>query len=224
VSRVLVADPDPTLVGAVSRGLAYLGLRSVGCTSREALRESLERGPFDAIVIDCDLAASDLERGIAPSVPVVLTRSYLSRSPAREIAARAVVLHKPFTSIELANALRDELGLAIGRPASLIDALRVAHELRRSVRIDVNVGGTPACVHIAEGEIVDAACGSLAGEHALLQILTGPSSLGGERKRRHRHRSIDRPFHELMLDLLVAIDASEISPSESGLFRLDRLG
>jgi hypothetical protein len=217
VSSVLVADPDTRLVAAVTRALAHFGLESVGCTSREKLEQTLNARRFDAMVADADLVAG-LEPRVALEMLVVLTRSYLSGRGGVP-ADRVVVLDKPFTMVDLAHALRDELGDLLGRPVSIVDALRHAHELGKTMRLDVESGG----VYFAAGEIVGAVRGACSGERALLEILARRAPPCGERSVPAEGAHIERPFRELMLDLLETLDADERRPDPSGVFRVERL-
>jgi hypothetical protein len=215
VSSVLVADPDTCLVAAVTRALAHFGLESVGCTSRETLEETLKARRFDAMVADADLVAG-LEPSVALEMLVVLTRSYLSGRGAP--AERIVVLDKPFTMVDLAYALREEIDYVLDRPASIVDALRHAHDLGKTTRVDVGAGG----VYFAGGEIVGAVRGVCSGESALLEILARRALPSGEHNVAAEGMPIERPFRELMLELLETLDACE-RHEPSGLFRVERL-
>jgi CheY-like chemotaxis protein len=213
MTRVLLADSDAALVFAMSRSLAHFGIEVVACSSPGAARGCLDERRFDLIVIDhCWRSAAWLDRcGTGGETPVVFTTSFLGPCEGGRRVPGLMLLHKPFSSLELLSIIRRELGLPHIPPASTIDALHRAHAHRETVCLrDPCLAGRPcaadARIYLDRGELVHAVFGSLAGVAALREILRRRAPLGMSSADVAPARSIQRPFKPLIFEILQELD------------------
>lgn len=110
-ARVLVADDDPAMLGAVADALARRGFEVVRAESGAELVDQLaNEGPFDLIVSDISMPWMDglktlrsiRTAGVATPV-IVMTALRGQQIPAqvRALGANAMLLRKPFALDEL---------------------------------------------------------------------------------------------------------------------------
>jgi hypothetical protein len=208
-----MVETDARLVAGVTRGLVRYdaAVRQADSWERALELRQLER--FELAIVDSDLVtASDL--GAFDGTPLVVTASLLEREQAETFARFARVLHKPFTSSELAAILSQEIEL-VAASNSLVDMLCRGHTARASWLLCVGNGE----LQLEGGELVHAALGALRGEAALAEILLW----GGPIRRRQGEsasRDITRPFRALLLDALAHVEARERRHGLDGRFTL----
>ncbi|MEO1231241.1 MAG: response regulator [Myxococcota bacterium] len=213
MSTVLLIDDDPEIIDVVRTTLDEDGhdvLVSSGGTS--ALR-ALTETQIDVLLLDAEAERhqehSLLEMAVSAARPVA-TVMMISEATARR-AERALdggasgVLDKPFSEQELrravARAVEGESFRGRLNGLSVLDMFQVFNLSRRSL---VAVLGTQpeARVWFDKGEVVHAERGEAEGEavlDTLLEVRTGairtlPFAI--------TRRSVHRPFHSLLLDLL----------------------
>ena len=213
LSTVLLIDDDPEIIDVVRATLDEDGhevLVSSGGTS--ALR-ALTETQIDVLLLDAEAEShqehSLLEMAVSASRPVA-TVMMISEATARR-AERALnggasgVLDKPFSEQELrravARAVEGESFRGRLSGLSVLDMFQVFNLGRRSL---VAVLGTQpeARVWFDKGEVVHAERGEAEGEvvlDTLLDVRTGAIRTLPFAATR---RSVHRPFHSLLLDLL----------------------
>jgi signal transduction histidine kinase len=110
---VLVVEDDADLRAALADVLRSLGYQARAVADGEQALEVLERTTVDAVVSDVSmpgLGGEGLARRIAerwPGIPVILTSAHpQARAAAPGGASRAIRLRKPFSSRQVARALR----------------------------------------------------------------------------------------------------------------------
>jgi CheY-like chemotaxis protein len=218
MTSILVVEDDEQLRSAVTRDLAHRGFEVTAVVSVEDALSQLNHRGYDVLLTDLrmserdgiDLLAELAE--LAPQTRPILMSAYASaRDHQRAVELGAVqVLCKPFTSIELVQAIRQAVECETGfrgvvHGLSLVDVLQMFHYARRSLSVIVG-GRHGGQIQVNHGEIVHAVHEGLEGVEALRKILqmtsgsmhTGP--LDGNK------RTIERAFEELLLDALRAND------------------
>jgi len=114
-ARILVADDDPDLLGAVAAALERLGAEVVRAQNGGELIERLaEEGPFTLVVADVSMPwMSGLQvmysaRTAGLGIPVVVMTALKDQHLAEQVQAlgpNAVLLRKPFELDELESAV-----------------------------------------------------------------------------------------------------------------------
>lgn len=218
MTSILIVEDDEQLRSAVARDLSHRGFDVTAVVSvDDAVSRLRERG-YDVLLTDLRMGERDgidlLAElpDIAPSMPAILMSAFATaRDHQRAIELGAVqVLCKPFTSLELAQAIRQAIECETGfrgnlHGVSLLDVLQMFHLARRSVC--VTVGGRPGGeIHVRSGEIVHAEQGELVGEPALRRILGLPSGSIRTGPLEAGEQSITRHFQGLVLDMLRGLD------------------
>jgi CheY-like chemotaxis protein len=235
MTSVLVVDDDAPLGRALARELRANGYDSLPVSGYEEAIERLSEQSYDVLLTDLrmgDKDGLDLILTIAASFPAtrpILMSAYATaRDSERAKDLGAVrVLCKPFETTEMLQAVERAVESAQGflgsvHGLSLIDMLQMFHYAQRSVSVQV-MGGTPAAIHLENGQIVHATYGALSAEAALSQILTLPVGSLQTSPLQSVPRSLSREFQPLMLDLLRRLDehnrdtfASSHADAESG--------
>lgn len=123
-ARALIADDDLELLDVVSRAVGRLGIQTVEATSGGDLLEKLaELGPFDVVITDVSmpwmtgLQVMHTARAVGPPCPVVVITALRDPKTIAQVAALGddvVLIHKPFSCLELHLALRACLGPEVG--------------------------------------------------------------------------------------------------------------
>ncbi|HEV8549120.1 MAG TPA: response regulator [Polyangiaceae bacterium] len=218
MTSILIVEDDEQLRSAVARDLSHRGFEVTAVISvDDAVVRLRERG-YDVLLTDLRMGERDgidlLAElpDIAPSMPAILMSAFATaRDHQRAIELGAVqVLCKPFTSMELSQAIRQAIECETGfrgslHGVSLVDVLQMFHLARRSVC--VTVGGRPGAeIHVKNGEIVHAEQGELVGEPALRRILGLPSGSIRTGPLEGEEQSISRAFQGLVLDMLRGLD------------------
>jgi CheY-like chemotaxis protein len=218
VTSILIVDDDEQLRSAVARDLGHRGFQVTAVDSVKDALVRLRARAFDVLLTDLRMGEQDgidlLAQlpDVAPKMPAILMSAFASaRDHQRAIELGAVqVLCKPFTSLDLAMAIRQAIECETGfrgnlHGISLVDVLQMFHLSRRSVC--VTVGGRPGgVVHVRDGEIVHAAQGDVVGEDALRSILGLDSGSIRSGPLETNEQSIRRPFEALLLDMLRGVD------------------
>ncbi|HEY3494962.1 MAG TPA: response regulator [Polyangiaceae bacterium] len=218
MTSILIVEDDERLRSAVARDLSHRGFEVTAVVSvDDALTRLRERG-YDVLLTDLRMGERDgidlLAElpDIAPRTPAILMSAYATaRDHQRAIELGAVqVLCKPFTSLDLAHAIRQAIECESGfrgqlHGISLIDVLQMFHFSRRSVCVTVG-GRQGGEIHVRDGEIVHALQGELTGEKALRRILGMDSGAIRSGPLVAEETSIQRPFDALVLDTLRVLD------------------
>jgi CheY-like chemotaxis protein len=120
MSRILVADDDPSILEAVADALEDLGSEVVRARSGAELIEHLgTHGPFDLVVTDVSmpwmsgLQAMHSVRTAGLPTPVIVITALEADSVAeqvRTLGRDAVLIRKPFALAELQDTARSLLG------------------------------------------------------------------------------------------------------------------
>lgn len=218
MSSILLVEDDEKLRSAVARDLAHRGFEVTAVNSVEDALSRLRQRGFDVLLTDLRMGERDgidlLAElpDVAPRTPAILMSAFASaRDHQRAIELGAVqVLCKPFTSLELAQAIRQAMECETGfrgnlHGVSLVDVLQMFHLARRSVCVSVS-GRPGGQIHVRDGEVVHAALGDLVGEEALKRILGMPSGAIRSAPLESREQSIERSFQGLVLDMLRGLD------------------
>jgi two-component system cell cycle response regulator CpdR len=218
MTSVLVVDDDAPLGRALARELRANGYDSLPVSGYEEAIERLSEQSYDVLLTDLrmgDKDGLDLILTIAASFPAtrpILMSAYATAKDserAKDLGA-VRVLCKPFETTEMLQAVERAVESAQGflgsvHGLSLIDMLQMFHYAQRSVSVQV-LGGTPAAIHLENGQIVHATFGALSAEAALSQILTLPVGSLQTSPLESVPRSLSREFQPLMLDLLRRLD------------------
>lgn len=218
MTSVLVVDDDAPLGRALARELRANGYDSLPVNGYEEAIERLSERSYDVLLTDLrmgDKDGLDLILAIGASFPAtrpILMSAYATaRDSERAKDLGAVrVLCKPFETNELLRAVERAAESAQGfvgsvHGLSLIDMLQMFHYAQRSVSVQV-LGGTPAAIHLENGQIIHATYGELRAEAALSQILTLPVGSLHTSPLESVPHSVSREFQPLMLDLLRRLD------------------
>jgi CheY-like chemotaxis protein len=232
VTTILVVDDDDLLRSSLSRDLALQGFEVHVASSVESAETVLRARSIDVLLADLRMNGRDgidllgTAREISGRTRAVLMSAYASardHQTAHELGA-VQVLCKPFTPRELIEAIRQAAECEVGfrgsfHGLSLVDMLQMFHFGRRS--ICVTVAGRPAAViHVRDGEIVHAARGDLAGEEALFAILSASSGSIRTSVLDSSEQSVGRPFQELLLDSMRAMDEAARADEREPTFSL----
>lgn len=213
LANVLLIDDDATTVSLVQYTLHQAGhevlVSSGGTSASLALAES----SIDVLVLDASLESAQgqpfLELALAAPQPIP-TLMLLSQATARDAESAldrgaAGILDKPFTGDELlrglTRALRTDSFRGHLRGFSLLDIFQVFHLSRRS--LIVCLGTQPeARVWFENGEVVHAERGGQEGETVLDTLLDVSSGTIRTLPFEPTRRSVQRPFDNLLLELL----------------------
>jgi CheY-like chemotaxis protein len=113
--RVLIADDDPEMLGAVADALARLGYRVVQVESGAGLVDRLaSHGPFDLIISDISMPWMDglkalrSMRTVGVATPIIVMtglRDQLIATSMQALGSNAILLRKPFEFDELESAV-----------------------------------------------------------------------------------------------------------------------
>ncbi len=218
MTSILIVEDDERLRSAVARDLLHRGFDVTAVVSvDDALSRLRERG-YDVLLTDLRMGERDgidlLAElpDVAPRTPAILMSAYATaRDHQRAMELGAVqVLCKPFTSLDLAHAIRQAIECESGfrgqlHGVSLIDVLQMFHFSRRSVCVTVG-GRSGGEIHVREGEIVHAVQGDVTGEAALRRILGMESGAIRSGPLVTEETSIKRPFDAVVLDTLRMLD------------------
>jgi len=218
MTSVLVVDDDVPLAKALARDLRANGYEAASATGYGEALQMMGGEKYDVLLTDLRMGDKDgLDLILAITEPCPWTRPILmsayatARESERAKALGAVrVLCKPFETSEMLQAVERAAECAQGftcnlHGLSLIDMLQMFHYAQRSVSVHV-LGGPPAALHLASGEIVHASYGAEQGEVALSQILVLPAGSLQTSPLEDVPRTITRAFQPLMLDLLRRLD------------------
>lgn len=221
MTSILIVEDDEQLRSAVARDLVHRGFSVTTVESVDDALGKLRQHGFDVLLTDLRMGERDgidllaALPDVAPTTPAILMSAYASaRDHQRAIELGAVqVLCKPFTSVELAQAIRKAMECETGfrgtlHGISLVDVLQMFHLSRRSVCLTVG-GRTGGAIHVREGEIVHAVQGNSVGEEALRSILGVPSGSIRTAPLESEQRSIERTFQGLLLDMLRGLDEEQ---------------
>ena len=120
--RALVADDDPDLLEMVTDAVARFGIEVVSARCGGELLDKLaDRGPFDVVVTDVampwmsGLHVMHSARAAGSPCPVVVMTGHRDEKTTAQVTAlgeHVVLIHKPFSSLELHAALQECLGEA----------------------------------------------------------------------------------------------------------------
>jgi CheY-like chemotaxis protein len=214
MTSILVVEDDEQLRSAVTRDLAHRGFDVTAVVSVEDALSQLNRRGYDVLLTDLRMSERDgidllaELADVAPQTRPILMSAYASaRDHQRAVELGAVqVLCKPFTSIELAHAIRQAVECETGfrgvvHGLSLVDVLQMFHFARRSLCVIVG-GRHGGQIHLKGGEIVHAVREELEGEAALRKILQMTSGSMHTGPLEGNKRTIERAFEELLLDVL----------------------
>jgi CheY-like chemotaxis protein len=218
VTSILIVEDDAQFRAAVARDLTHRGFDVSAVDSvAEALAKLHERG-FDVLLTDLRMSERDgidllgQLNEVAPYTRTILMSAFATaRDHQRAIELGAVqVLCKPFTALELTQAIQQAVECETGfrgslHGLSLIDVLQMFHYARRTVCVTVG-GRHGGEIHVKGGEIVHALQGELVGEEALRRILSMPSGSIRSGPLELRAQSIDQSFQGLVLDVLRELD------------------
>ncbi|HMJ13792.1 MAG TPA: response regulator, partial [Polyangiaceae bacterium] len=221
MTSILVVEDDEQLRSAVTRDLAHRGFDVTAVVSVDDALSQLNHRGYDVLLTDLRMSERDgidllaELADIAPQTRPILMSAYASaRDHQRAVELGAVqVLCKPFTSIELVQAIRQAVECETGfrglvHGLSLVDVLQMFHFARRSLCVIVG-GRHGGQVHIKQGEIVHAVQEDLEGETALRKILQMTSGSMHTGPLEGSKRTIERAFEELLLDALRGIDEDQ---------------
>ncbi len=202
--RLLMLEFDLRLNAAVARTLKQHGVTVEGSQSFDVALSLASEKAFDAYLLDCD----SLEPGELLAfawAPRILTTSFIGHESGHRFFGHGVLLPKPYTGPQLIMALKEGLGVLQAEPKLLVDQLRQAHTDAASVGFCVG----HAEIVIEHGELIHAEWGHLRGEEALSELLSEARTQMFKVPVRTVERTIHRPFHTLLLDLLQQIDERE---------------
>lgn len=114
-ARVLVADDDPELLGAVSAALERAGAEVVRAeTGAELLECIADEGPFDLALVDVSmpltsgLFAMHSARNVGLEMPVIVMTALKDETlpeQVRRLGQNALLLRKPFDLTQLESAV-----------------------------------------------------------------------------------------------------------------------
>lgn len=230
MTRVLLVEDDEAFRRSLKRILAEAGY-DVTDAGTVDLAQSLvdEQAPFDVVLTDLKVGEGNgidliahLAKHSARARPVLMSAFATSRDHQLATDLGAVkVLQKPFEPKTLLSAIKHAVDCDDGfrgsfHGLSLVDVLQLFHMNRRSVTIEVGVGGGGA-IHMRNGDIVHAKIGPNEGEHALTEILSAKS--GAVRTAAAPStfpETIERPFDNLLLDVLRQVDEQEYGTQVAG--------
>jgi CheY-like chemotaxis protein len=225
MTSVLVVDDDAPLGRALARELRANGYESEPVSGYEEAMQRLAEQRYDVLLTDLrmgDKDGLDLILAIAASFPgtrpILMSAYATARDSERAKELGAVrVLCKPFETSEMLQAVERAVESAQGfvgsvHGLSLIDMLQMFHYAQRSLSMHV-LGGSPAAVHLRNGQIIHATYGRLQGEDALSQLLTLPAGSLQTSPLADVVQTVTREFQPLMLDLLRRMDEQRRSPS-----------
>lgn len=226
MTSILIVEDDERLRSAVARDLSHRGFDVTSVVSVDDALSCLRKRAYDVLLTDLRMGERDgidllgELPDVAPRTPAILMSAFATaRDHQRAIELGAVqVLCKPFTSVDLAHAIRQAIECETGfrgnlHGISLVDVLQMFHYSRRSVCVVVG-GRSGGEIHVQQGEIVHAQQGDLIGEVALKRILSMRSGSIRSGPLVSELRSIERSFEALVLDVLRDLD--EEKSRESG--------
>lgn len=208
MASVLIIEEDHELRSAVSRDLRQRGHRVRAVAGAPAAALALSEASVDAVVASLPLL--ELEPLLGLSIPPrrwVVGLPVLSPTDvARLRHVGALVLVKPFTPDELADAVTKAATPPGSGTSDMVDLLLHQHRLKRSACLSFANGGL---VVIENGELIHANHGDADGLLALSRVL----ALGSDAKVRDFQRplqaSLRGPFMMLIFRALRELDENE---------------
>lgn len=236
MTTVLFVDDDPELGRTVPEALAARSMEVLVTADEEAARKAIREREVDVVLLDARLETEHdgslvkLTQSLEKPIPTILMMAAATARDAEAALDRGVagVLDKPFTQPDLLRALDRALSGESFRGRlsglSLLDMFQVFNLSRRSLVVDVGVE-PPARVWFEHGQVVHAERGERVGEpvlESLLDISSGqirtlPFAPAAQ-------RSIERPFHSLLLDMFRARDeATGRAPSAPPAAELEKI-
>jgi CheY-like chemotaxis protein len=115
--RILMVDDDPTLRAVLAELVCDLGYQLKAVPDAEQALDLLRKEPFDILLTDTLLPGMDGWHLIAGAIheqpmlrPVAMTGADVEGDRERARALNVPMLQKPFTRVELRNALQEALG------------------------------------------------------------------------------------------------------------------
>jgi DNA-binding response OmpR family regulator len=215
---VLLVDDDPLLCSSLRRALERQGYSVHVAASADEAMAVIQRAHVDVLLTDLMLGEKDgmdlirEARRIAPDMRPILMSGHASAKDhecATQLGAVRVLV-KPFSPIELQDAIRQAIDCEVGfrgsvHGLSLVDMLQMFHYGRRSVSIHVN-GGAIGTIHMRKGEFVHARAGALAGREALRMLLSGASGSVRTSALETAAQTLEGSFESLLLDSLRELD------------------
>lgn len=123
MTTLLLVDDDPQMVRAIVPAMEVSGLRvTVASTGQEAI-DHLDRGSWDALVVDLGLPDMDgksvvlhLRRNFSTPVVVISAQHSSLEVEAAHGAGANCFLHKPFRTPDLIKCVTDALAGSFDRP------------------------------------------------------------------------------------------------------------
>lgn len=218
MTSVLVVDDDVYLRRVLQRDLTESGYEVRTASSVAEARALIAEATPDIVLTDLrmsdedgiDLLSSirDLDLGIR-SILMAAYAAPRDREAAIELGA-VRVLHKPFTLVELLQALRqaDGRGSVVHPNAtglSLLDFLQAFHHSRQSITVRVS-SPMRGEIHFRDGEVVHALLDQESGEDALRSMLAATGAAVTTAPPEEAPVTVHRSFRSLILDLLRQLD------------------
>lgn len=216
MTHILLVDDDLRLLRALSIEIHRLGYQCYTAASADRALDILRSEPIDVLLTDLRMPGADgiellrASRSVTPDVRMLLMSAYATArdyKTARRLGALDVLM-KPFTPIELADALRRAESFDSGfrgelHGFTLIDVLQMLHYARRTLLLRV---GNHADIHLIDGEIIHAQDRTSAGADALKRLLSMESGAISTKPPVECERTITMPFQNLLLHTLAEID------------------
>jgi CheY-like chemotaxis protein len=219
MTSVLIVDDDQQLRRALQRDLVESGYEVRAAASVAEARACIHEARPDIVLTDLRMSEEDgidllsSIRELDAGIRSILMAAY-ARERDHEVALElgAVrLLYKPFTLIELLQAIRQAEGrtaapLRNARGLSLLDVLQGFHHARQSMTLHVG-SPTRGAIHVRKGEVVDAVFDDERGETALRAMLAmSGEPISTTPLDEQVPSTIQRGFRSLLLDLLGQLD------------------
>ncbi len=218
MTAVLLVEDDVPLRQALASELNACGYEVFVAGAVDEAATHLRGRAIDVLVTDLRMSGRD---GIdllgdavrlSPRTRCVLMSAFATARDQQRATELGVVrvLCKPFTPDELRDAVSEAIECATGfrgsfHGLSLVDMLQMFHLSRRSLRLGV-LGEREGFIEFHRGEVVHARYGDVTGEDALPFLLRAESGAVSTSLARGAERTIDRPFQNLLLDVLCLLD------------------
>ncbi len=202
---------------AVKETLREQAITVIVATSFGEAVRVLRSQTVDVMIVDARHESSEgaslieTAQGLPDRVTTILMTPAASARDAEAALDQGVagILDKPFNPDDLTSALNRILeGESVRGDlsgVSLLDLFQVFNLSRRSLVIRVG-GVPPSRVWFENGEIIHAECGDLQGERVLERLVDVRTGAIRTLPFSPAPRSVDRPFHSLLLDILRAQD------------------
>jgi CheY-like chemotaxis protein len=120
--RILVIDDDDVFCRMLVEILEEIGIEAAGRTNGLDAYEMLARDPYDLCIIDVRMPlvlGSELAAAIKedhPSIKLILASAFADQALREYARGKGILLlSKPFTKLQLFNAVKITLGESIGR-------------------------------------------------------------------------------------------------------------